>query len=138
MHRISLARIPLFSAVHAVRRQGVWAGARMLQPHARQDTARPGARRFTAPCIEKAVLQGYVSALRLPLRTGVLTAGGGLCARAQLHALPPDVQFALIDVRTREEVVQTGMLAANAVNVPLDELERALQMDGTEFEQRYE
>ncbi|KAH8286171.1 hypothetical protein KR054_003577 [Drosophila jambulina] len=54
----------------------------------------------------------------------------------QVKDVPNHPEVYLIDVRQPEELQQTGKIPAS-INIPLDELERALNLDGAAFKSKY-
>ncbi|KAH8257574.1 hypothetical protein KR038_011645 [Drosophila bunnanda] len=54
----------------------------------------------------------------------------------QVKDVPNHPDVYLIDVRRPDELKQTGQIPAS-INIPLDELERALNMDGAAFKSKY-
>ncbi|KAH8380240.1 hypothetical protein KR009_009586 [Drosophila setifemur] len=54
----------------------------------------------------------------------------------QVKDVPNHPEVFLIDVRRKDEIKQTGSIPAS-INIPLDELESALQLDGDNFKSKY-
>ncbi|XP_043649288.1 rhodanese domain-containing protein CG4456 isoform X1 [Drosophila teissieri] len=54
----------------------------------------------------------------------------------QVKDVPNHPDVYLIDVRRKEELQQTGFIPAS-INIPLDELDKALNLDGAAFKNKY-
>ncbi|XP_039484826.1 rhodanese domain-containing protein CG4456 [Drosophila santomea] len=54
----------------------------------------------------------------------------------QVKDVPNHPDVYLIDVRRKEELQQTGVIPAS-INIPLDELDKALNLDGAAFKNKY-
>ncbi|XP_017085271.1 rhodanese domain-containing protein CG4456 [Drosophila eugracilis] len=66
----------------------------------------------------------------------VLRPIGTMATYEQVKDVPNHPEVYLIDVRRKEELQQTGTIPAS-INIPLDDLEKALNLDGSAFKNTY-